>query len=230
MPVNTPATPFRKTPVTVIMGMVARTGRRRRSLRIIRRRARQTGCGPLRRACACGTSRTVDASSAAAAHPAGAAARDTPRIGRGHSEITSHQPGPFVLDTGGAVGRPACRLVRAARPEQRGAERLVLDRGGRPARLDGPAPPQVCRRRRATHAGRRPAAPALPAGSRATGRVRLLGLLLAPGLRPRLAAGGAAPVRVRVRHAAVLVAPPRVHPGVRTVPDHFQHEPVSLVP
>ena len=44
------------------------------------------------------------------------------------------------------------------------------------------------------------------------------------------ATGRTARLRLRLRPAARLVAPRALHAGLRTVPDHLQHQPVPLVP
>ena len=125
-------------------------------------------------------------------------------------------------------GAPA-PLVSAARTAERRSHQVVLGRGGR-------APPVAGRlvSRKAcggpSHAPSRcPTPAALRAGHVSAVGVRLLGLVLAAGLRLRVAARRAARLRVRVRHAAVVVAPRQLRSGLRAVSDHLQHEPVSLV-
>ena len=73
------------------------------------------------------------------------------------------------------------------------------------------------------------AAAALRPGDVSPVGLRLLGLVLAAGLRLRLAAGRAAGVRVRLRHAAVVVAPRQLRARLRPVSDRLQHQPVPVV-
>ena len=67
---------------------------------------------------------------------------------------------------------------------------------------------------------------ALHSGGGSSSRVRVLGLLLATSLRPRVAAGSSARVRLRVRPAALVVSSGRVRARLWPVPDHLQHQSV----
>ena len=55
------------------------------------------------------------------------------------------------------------------------------------------------------------------------------GVALAPGLRLGLSHRRPAGLRLRIRHAALLVTTGYLQVGVRSVPRHLQHQPVSLV-
>ena len=55
------------------------------------------------------------------------------------------------------------------------------------------------------------------------------GYYWAAGLPVRAAAGRAALLRLRLRHAAVVDAAPALRPGLRPVPDRPEHQPLPLV-
>ena len=79
------------------------------------------------------------------------------------------------------------------------------------------------------HAGDRPAEAALPPGVRAGLGPPVLGLVLASGVRLGPPHRRPAGLRLRLRHAPQLVAARHLHAGLRSVPGHLQHQPVSLV-
>ena len=172
------------------------------------------------------TDRESDVSRATTAPPATAPTRHEPGGADGATPLT---PPPLPGAPGADAGSPP-RVVRPSHPGTRRPHPVALGRGHRAAGLADRA------RHPAEGDTRRPVVPhdptptALPAGVGAGGRVRLLGVFLAAGLRPCLAAGGAVAVRLRLRHAAVVVAPRQLCSRLRAVPDHLQHEPVSLVP
>ncbi len=99
----------------------------------------------------------------------------------------------------------------------------------RPRRLEPGAHRACASRWERTLAQDRPQASALSAGVRAGIGAGLLGLVLAAGLRLRLPHRRAAALRLRVRHAALVVAARRLHARLRAVPGDLQHQPVPLV-
>ena len=132
------------------------------------------------------------------------------------------------LGTVVADGRAFPAVVSAPRAAERGSDPVVLGCDssccccGRPCCSCVGRGPAVARSRAA-------AAPALRPGDVSHLDLRVLGLVLAAGLRLRLASGRAAGICLRLRHAAVVVAPRQLQPWVRPASHHFQHQPVSVV-
>ena len=171
----------------------------------------------------------IHVSGTKAAHPATPPGDHPEGADRG-ARTATQGTAPPLLGASGADPRPPPRVVRPQDTGARRAHPVVLGGRRRPPGLAGGALRSAEGDVRGLVVPHDPAPTALSAGDDAHDGLRLLGILLATGLRPRVAVGRTDPVRLRLRHAAGLVASRQLRPGLRAVPDHLQHKPVSLVP
>ncbi len=108
--------------------------------------------------------------------------------------------------------------------------RAIPGRGCRPAgRLARWAAAAGARRRPAPPGRVRAAGAALPPGMRPAFGAAVLGVALAAGVRPPAADRRAAPVRLRLRHAAGVVAARHVRARLGAVSHHLRNQPVPVV-
>jgi hypothetical protein len=135
-----------------------------------------------------------------------------------------------------ACAWPSARLHGGPRrlrvPRFRATERVAVAsvswRRGGTDRLECRAPGIGTAHGPNADAGDRPAEAALSPGVCTGLGPVVLGLVLASGVRLGLPHRRPAAVRIRLRYAPQLVTARHLHIGFRTVPRHFQHQPVPL--